>query len=128
MAHRYTPKDHPIRVSSVVKQNASSFQNAELFPFIERHPVSLSRTEANLTRSGNFLIRVVQVFLPVGKPSGGSRNGEQDGEEVHRESHGLIDQSRIEVNIGIQLTLHEVFIFQSNSLQFQSEIKLRVFS
>ena len=33
----------------------------------------------------------------------GSGNGEQDGEDVGREAHGLVDQTAVEIDVGVQL-------------------------
>lgn len=46
----------------------------------------------------------------VREPSGHATHGEEDGEVVGWEADGLVDEPRVEVDVGIQLPAHEVDI------------------
>jgi len=41
-------------------------------------------------------------------------------EHFRFEAHGLVDDSRVKVHIGIQLARDEIFIFERDSLQFEA--------
>jgi hypothetical protein len=55
------------------------------------HVGPLIVTEIDLPGTRDILFRIEQHFLPLRDPAAGARNGEQDGEHGHRETHGLID-------------------------------------
>ena len=63
-----------------------------------------------LTRPGDLLGGIVEEFLPVRQPTRHSRDGEQHGEHVDGEAHGLVDEARVEVDVRIQLAVDEVRI------------------
>ena len=80
----------------------------------------------NLPRSRNLLLGIRQHLLPLGQPSHGARNREQHGKHLRSESHGLVHDPGVEVDIGIQLALDEVIVFQRDALQLEGDIELRV--
>ena len=79
-----------------------------------------------LTRSDDVVFLIIEVFvpiynyliIPVCQPTSNSRDSEQHWEHVSRESHGSVDNSRVEINVGIELSLDEEFIWQGDLLQF----------
>jgi len=77
----------------------------------------------HLPRSGNLLFRLGQHLVPLRQPSGRARNGEHDGEHLRTETHRLVDDSGVEVHVGIQFALDEVIVFQGDAFQFQSDVK-----
>lgn len=53
----------------------------------------------------------------MSQPAHSSRNHEEHGEHVSGESHSLVDDSTVEIDVRVQLPLDEVGVTQSNSLQ-----------
>jgi len=47
--------------------------------------------EVDLPGTGDLLLPVEEHLLPLGNPTGGSRDGEENREHVHRELHRLVD-------------------------------------
>ena len=74
---------------------------------------------------GDFLLRVGDHLFPLRQPAGRPGYREQDGEHLGLEAHGLIDDSRIEIDVGIELALNEIFIFERDLLQLQGDVQLR---
>ncbi len=59
------------------------------------------------------------------EPSNSARYHEQHREHVGGETHGLVDQPRVEVHIGVQLSLDEVIVRQRRLLERHCGIDLR---
>lgn len=53
------------------------------------------------------------MHAPVCEPANCSRNSEQHREEIGGEAHGAVNQTRVEINIRVELTLDEVGIGES---------------
>lgn len=51
----------------------------------------------------------MKLLVPVSQPSSHTSKGEKDGEEVCGEPHGLVDDARVKVHVGVEVTLDEVF-------------------
>src|SRR5271166_3484200 len=64
--------------------------------------------EVDLARTRNLLLGVGHQLVPLRQPSRGAGNGEQNGEHVGLESHRLVDDPGVEIDVGIQLAGHEV--------------------
>lgn len=79
--------------------------------------VSSSSTLVILSRSHNLLFRVIQVFQPMGEPSSSSWNSEEDWEVVSGEAHSLVDDTTVEVDVGVKLSLDEEVITKSDSFK-----------
>src|SRR3954468_6232255 len=80
----------------------------------------------NLARSRDLLLRVSDHFLPLCQPADGTWDGKHHREHVRLESHGLVDDARIEVDVRIQLALDEVLIVERNLLQLHRNVDLRI--
>ena len=65
----------------------------------------------------NLVLGVIEELIPMSQPSDSSRNHEKHGEHVSGESHSLVDDSTVEIDVRVQLPLNEVGVTQSNSLQ-----------
>ncbi len=67
-----------------------------------------------------------QAFaLPVRQPSRKAGNDKKDREEVSGESHGPVDEARVEVHVWVQLPLNEVLVLQSrHDKQKKKEVKV----
>ena len=74
-----------------------------------------------LPRSDDFVFGVVQKLVPMSEPPNNSRNHEEDRKHVSWEPHGLIDYSAVEVNIGVELPIDEVFIAQGYLFELDSD-------
>ena len=55
-------------------------------------------------------------------------NSEENGEEIHRETHSPIYKSTPEVNVGRKLTAHEVVVFHRRVMQGHSGFEKLVFA
>src|ERR1035441_9119997 len=80
----------------------------------------------DLPRTGDLLLGVGDQFLPLGQPPGSAGDGEQDGEDLRFESHSLIHDAGVEVDVGIELALDEVVVLKGDALQFQGDIQLGI--
>src|SRR6185503_5203743 len=95
-------------------------------PLFEGYVVAPPWSQVDLARPGDLLLLVQEHLFPLGEPARGARYREEDGEHVHRESHGLVDQARVEVDIGIQLPLDEVLVLESDALELEGDVEERV--
>src|SRR5204862_4813731 len=93
-----------------------------------RDVLAFGRADIDLPRTRDLLLRVGEHLLPLRDPAGGSRDREQDREDRYREPHRLVDQSRIEVDVGVELPSDEVIVRQSDSLELQGDVKERIAS
>src|SRR5437879_4984258 len=82
--------------------------------------------EINLSRARNFLFRVEEHLFPLRYPARGARNRKQDRKHSHGESHRLVDETGVEVDVGIELALDEVFILKSDAFAFESNFEKRI--
>ena len=63
-------------------------------------------------------------FYPLGDPTGQTTHGKQGREHIDRETNGLVDDPRIEVDVGIQLSLYEVLVLDRNLFQFDGDFQV----
>src|SRR5258708_12091093 len=94
-----------------------------LTPLIDRNVMTRVVPEIDLARACDFLLRVEKHLFPLRDPPGGARNREEDGKHGHRESHRLINEAGVEIHVGIELALHEVFVFKSDAFAFESDFE-----
>ena len=80
----------------------------------------------DLAWTGDFLLGIVDHFLPLRQPSGGAGDGEQHGEHLRPEAHGLVDDAGVEIDVGIELAFDEVLVFQRDALELQGDFELGV--
>ena len=81
-----------------------------------RQEIAMSPAQVELARTRNLLLGIRQHLLPLGQPSHRARDREQRSKHLRSEAHGLIHNPGVEVDIGIQLALDEVIVFQSDAL------------
>jgi hypothetical protein len=74
-----------------------------------------------LSWSHDFVLWVIEELVPVRKPSNNSRNHEEYGEHIGWESHSFINDTTIEVDIGIEFSLNKVRIGESNTFEFDCD-------
>ena len=87
--------------------------------------VSAGVSLVDLTRSHNLVIGVFDEFRPVSEPSGESGEGEKDGEHLSGDAEGLVDNSGVEVDVRVELSLDEVLVGESYLLESHSDINHR---
>src|SRR5690606_379756 len=84
-------------------------------------PAFVARIE--LTRAADLLGRVLDHFRPLGDPAHGAGEGEDGREHAGGEAHGLENDARIEVHIGVELLLDEIFVLEGDLLQFHGDLE-----
>src|SRR5215470_4919609 len=95
-------------------------------PLLHRDERARFVSDPDLAWPGDLLLGIGHQLLPLRQPSGRAWNGEEHGEHFGPESHRLVHDSRIEIDIGIELALHEVIILESDALQFQGDLDLGI--
>src|ERR1700704_202124 len=97
-----------------------------LTALIDRNVMARIVSKVDLAWPGNFLLGVEEHLFPLGDPPGSARNREQDGKHGHGETHRLINEAGVKIDVGIELALHEVFVFEGNALALESDFEQRV--
>src|SRR5688500_1621018 len=64
----------------------------------------------------------LQRLDAVGQPAGRAGDGEEHCEHLDGETHGLVDQARVEVDVGVELAVDEVGVGQGDLLQLQGDV------
>src|SRR5688572_20374406 len=77
---------------------------------LHRNEVTLGGPGVALLWTEDPILGIHRAFLPLRQPAGEAAHGEEDGEHLGRESERPIDDSGVEVDIGIQLPLDEVIV------------------
>ena len=95
---------------------------------VDRHVVAGANAVVPLHRSRDLLVAILQQFGVVREPTGHSRNREQHGEHLDGEAKRLVNQARVEVDVGVQLALHEVVVAKCGLFKFQCDVEQRVLS
>ena len=60
-------------------------------------------SDKDLTRARDLLFRVGDHFLPLGEPAYRARDGEHHGEHRNGQTHGLVDDAGIEIDVWVKL-------------------------
>src|SRR5690242_17885037 len=89
------------------------------FSFLYGLIITLIVAQVQLAGPGYLLLGIQQHLFPLSQPARGPWNGEKDRKHVDRETHRLVDDARIEIDVGIELSAHEIIVFQSDALQLQ---------
>ena len=93
-----------------------------LLSLLHWHVVSCIWTNIVLSRSDYLVFRIVQKFIPMSQPSCHSGDHEKHWEHVSREAHSFINDSTIEIYIGIKLSLNKVGITKCYSFKFNCNL------
>src|SRR5258706_14101342 len=112
-----------MELSRASRRPYSKWIRCLLTPLIDRNVMTRVVPEIDLARACDFLLRVEKHLFPLRDPPGGARNREEDGKHGHRESHRLINEAGVEIHVGIELALHEVFVFKSDAFAFESDFE-----
>src|SRR6266513_6283452 len=120
LPNNYTPRDGIVEsIPESVCKVATVFSN----PLIDRKVMTRVVPEIDLPRARNFLLGVQEHLFPLRNPAGSTRNRKQNGKHGHRETHRLINEAGVEIHVGIELALHEVFVFESDALALESDFE-----
>ena len=82
------------------------------------YEVTSVMSDVVLSRSNDLVFGVIEEFAPMGKPAYNSRNHEKDWEHIGGESHCLVNNSAIEVNVGVKFSFNEILVAKSDLFQF----------
>src|SRR5258708_12525171 len=93
---------------------------------LDRNVMASMVSKVDLAWPRNFLLGIEEHLFPLRDPAGSARNREQNGKHGHRETHRLINQAGVEIHVGIELALDEVFVFQGDPFAFEGDFEERV--
>ena len=82
----------------------------------------------DLARSHDLVVWVVKELVPMSEPSSKSWKGEEDCEHLCWDAQSLVDNTRVEVYVWIELSLDEVLVCESDSLKLHSDVDEWLFS
>ena len=88
--------------------------------------MALCGPEIDLARPGDLLLLVLDHLVPLREPAGHARNREENREHLDGELHGLVDEARIEVHVGVQLAFQEVLVLERDPLELERDVEERV--
>src|SRR5579864_959167 len=91
-------------------------------PLVNGYELALAVPRVDLARTGDFLFGVGDQFLPLCQPARRSGNGEEHREHLGAETHRLVHDAGIEIDIGIEFALYEIVVFQSNAFQLKCDV------
>lgn len=80
-------------------------------------------TDVHLSWSTDPVGIFIHHLAPMRHPTYTTGYCEEHGEHVLRDTDGLVDNTCVEVNIGVQFTLDEVVISQGLFLEVYSQVK-----
>jgi hypothetical protein len=80
-------------------------------------PIPRRWANIQLLRAPDLGVGVRVHFTPVGNPTGESPDGEENSEHPGRETHGLVNDPGIEINVGVELSLVEILVGEGNLLK-----------
>ena len=92
---------------------------------VDRGVVARLGADVELAGPGDLRV-LVEHLLPVGQPARGARDGEEDGEHLEREPHGLVDEARVEVDVGVEPARGEVLVVERDLLELERDVEQRV--
>src|SRR5690606_10761385 len=91
-----------------------------------RHVIALRGARIELARAADLLLRIFNHLAPLRDPAYGTRHGEEHGEHRGGEAQCLQRDTRIEVDIRIELLLDEILVRQRNTLQLHGDVEQRI--
>lgn len=96
--------------------------------FLNGDVVAGVMSDVVLPRPDNFVLGVIEELVPVGEPSDHSGDHEEDGEHISGKSHGAIDDSTVEIDIGVEFSFDEVGVGQCDAFEFDCDLDEFLFS
>src|SRR5437762_4240016 len=95
---------------SIPKIDHSSFVTRHSRALLQRSVTAARRTYIDLPGARNLLLRVQDHLLPLSEPTARSGNGEHHRKHIHRNFHALIDETGVEIDIGIEPPGDEILV------------------
>src|SRR5438105_4073111 len=89
------------------------------------HVLARGHADVQLARPRDSRVLLEQL-LPVRQPTRRARNGEQHREHVDREAHRLVDETRIEVDVRVELAADEVLVGERDLFELERDVEERV--
>src|SRR5580658_739309 len=103
-------------------EDESAARHLNLTALVDRNVAAFWRSEVYPPRPRDFLLGVEQHFYPLRNPASRAGNREEHREHRHRESHGLIDQPRVEIHVRIELARDEIIVLERDSFAFERDV------
>src|SRR5215211_284928 len=88
-----------------------------LLALLDGLEVALALARVDLARTGDLGLRVLNHLEPLGDPARRARDGEHHREHVGEQPERLVDESRVEVDVRVQLALEEVVVVEGALLE-----------
>src|SRR5690606_16831650 len=88
--------------------------------------IALGWAHIQLTWTADLVIRIGQHFVPLRNPAYGTSQGEDSGKQGGWNANSTLNDTRVEVHVGVQFALDKVRIFQSDALQFHGQFEQRI--
>src|SRR5271157_2321552 len=82
----------------------------------------MADSSVDLPRPRDLLLRVLDQFVPLRHPAGCAWNREQHSKHLRLEAHGLVNDPRVKVDIGIELAGDEIVVLEGDALELQSNV------
>src|SRR6266481_5208411 len=79
--------------------------------------------DKDLTWTRDFLFGVDDHLLPLREPTDCARDGEHHGEHRDRQTHRLIDDAGIKIDVRVEFARDEIFVLERDALEFQRDIE-----
>src|SRR6266581_2510080 len=94
--------------------------------FGDRWNIASHRTGVELPRSPDFLVRVRNHFVPLRDPADRPRQREDGREQALRNPQRPLHDAGIEIDIRIELALHEVVVLERDLFQRHRQLEQRI--
>ena len=89
----------------------------------ERDVVADGGAGVDLTGSVDAAGVVIALFAPVSEPAWESAKGEHDGEHICGDAHGAIEDTAVEVDVGVEFSGDEVIVFEGNFFEVAGDFE-----
>src|SRR5690606_2092728 len=85
--------------------------------------MTLGVTGVQLTWTTNLELRIRHHLIPLRNPTNGTCQCKNSSEQFSWNTDSTLNNTRVEVNVRVQLTLYEVRIFQCNTFEFHRQLE-----
>ena len=80
----------------------------------------------DLEGAHDAVVLVVVELVPVREPARRARDGEEHREVICGETHRLVDEAGVEVDVGVELAVNEVLVRQRDALELDGDLDQRL--
>src|SRR4051812_16474386 len=116
---RYALRRRTLCGPSRSRARRAAQERSELGAVADADVLARALARVDLARARDLLLLVLHHLQPLGDPARGAGDGEHDREHVDRKPQGLVDQARVEVDVGVQLALDEVLVLERDLLDLE---------